>query len=138
MPSVKKDCIPAPQNSCVLYEFTFRCEAQYVGHTTQRLADRIKQHLLTSIQRKNTITREQPPLLFKNSNSKIGKSDLAIGQHLIVNPECAKTYTGDNFRIMGQARSFFHLSVLESVYIKTQNPVFCKRKEFICSFRLFK
>ena len=31
----------------------------------------------------------------------------------------AKTYTDDNFRIIGQARSSFHLSVLESVYIKT-------------------
>ena len=29
----------------------------------------------------------------------------AIGQHLITNPECAKTYTDDNFRIIGQARS---------------------------------
>ena len=40
----------------------------------------------------------------------------AIGQHL-ANPECAKTYTDDNFRIIGQARSSFHLRVLESVYI---------------------
>ena len=56
------------------------------------------------------------------------KSDSAIGQHLLTNPECAKTYTDDNFRIIGQARSSFHLGVLESVYIKTQNPVVCKQK----------
>ena len=49
----------------------------------------------------------------------------AIGQHLIANPECAKTYTDDNFRIIRKARSSFHLSVLESVYIKTQNSVLC-------------
>ena len=65
------------------------------------------------------------------------KSDSAIGQHLIKNPECAKTYSDDNFRIIGQARSSFHLSVLESVYIKTQNPVLCKQKEFIFSLGLF-
>ena len=59
------------------------------------------------------------------------KSESAIGQHLIANPECAKTYTDDNFRIIGQARSSFHLGVLESVYIRTQNPVLCKQKEFI-------
>ena len=29
-------------------------------------------------------------------------------------PECAKTYTDDNFRIIGQGRSSFHLSVLDS------------------------
>ena len=63
---------------------------------------------------------------------------LAIGQHLLTNPECAKTYTDDNFRIIGQGRSSFHLSVLESVYIKTQNPVLCKQKDFIFSLGIFK
>ena len=52
---------------------------------------------------------------------------------LIANPECAKTYTDDNFRIIGRARSSFHLSVLESIYIKTQNPVLCGQKEFVFS-----
>ena len=41
------------------------------------------------------------------------------------------TYTDDNFRIIGQGRSSFHLSVLESVYIKTQNPVLCKLQYFM-------
>ena len=52
----------------------------------------------------------------------------ALEQHLIANPESAKTYTDDNFRIIGQARSSFHLSVLESVNMKTQNPVVCRKK----------
>ena len=49
------------------------------------------------------------------------KSDSAIVQHLVTNPECGKTYTDDNFRIIEQAR--FHLSILESHNIKTQNSV---------------
>ena len=137
LPSAKKDSVPTTQKSCVVYEFSCRCEARYVGRTTQRLADRIKQHVPTSIRMKNTTTREQPPRMCKNSISKM-KSDSAIGQHLITNPECAKTYTDDNFRIIGQARSSFHLGVLESVYIKTQNPVLCKQKEFVFSLGLFK
>ena len=60
------------------------------------------------------------------------------GQHLIANPECAKTCTDYNFRIIGQPRSSFHLSVLESVYIKTEKPVLCRQKEFVFSFGLFK
>ena len=86
---------------------------------------------------KNTTTIEQPPRLCKNSNSKV-KSDSAIGQHLIKNPGCAKTYTDDNVRIIEQARSSFHLHVLESVYTKTQNPVLCKQKEFVFSLGLIK
>ena len=76
------------------------CEARYVGRTTQRLADRIKQHVPTSIRKKHSTVREQPPRVCKNISSKIN-CKWAIGQHLITNPECAKTYTEDNFRIIG-------------------------------------
>ena len=110
--------------------------ARYVGRTTQRLADRIK-HVPTSLRKKSNTVREQPPRLCKNNNSKIN-CESAIGQHLLTNPECAKTYTDDNFRIIGQGRSSFHLSVLESVYIKTQNPVLYKQKDFIFSLGIFK
>ena len=87
--------------------------------------------------RPHNTAREQPPRICKNNKSKIN-CESAIGQHLIANPKCAKTYTDDNFRIIGQARSSFHLSVLESVYIKTQNPVLCRQKEFVFSLGLFK
>ena len=83
------------------------------------------------------MVREQPPRICKTNNSKINcESD--IGQHLIANPECAKTYTDKNVQIIGQARSSFHLSALESVYIKTQDLVLCRQKEFVFSLRLFK
>ena len=72
----------------------------------------------------------------KNISSKIN-CESAIGQHLITSPECAKTYTDDNFRIIGQTRSSFHLGVLEAVYIKTQNPALRKQKEFVFSLKFF-
>ena len=74
------------------------------------------------VRKKSNGAREQPPRICKRNNSKIN-CESAIGQHLIANPEFAKTNTDDNFRIIGQAKSSFHISVLESVYIKTQNPV---------------
>ena len=129
--------IPTTQKSCVVYEFSCRCEVRYVGRSTQRLVDRITQHVPTSIRRKSNTTREQPLRICTNKKSKI-KCESAKGQHLIANPECAKTYTDDNFRIIGQARSSFHLSVLESVHIKAQNPVLCRQKEVVFSMRLFK
>ena len=107
--------LPLKKNG-VVYEFSCRCEVRHVGRTTQRLADRIKQHVPPSIRKKSSTVREQPPRICKKKNAKIN-CESAIGQHFIANPECAKTYTDDNFRIIGQARSYFHLSVLESVYI---------------------
>ena len=102
----------------------------------QRLADRIKQHVPMSIRKKSNATRDQP-CICKNNNSKIN-CESAIGQHLIANPECTKTSTDNNFRITGQARLSFHLRVLESVYIKTPNPVLFRQKEFIFSLGFFK
>ena len=137
VPSAKKDSVPTTQKSCVVYEFSCRCEARYVERTTQRLGDRIKQHVPTSIRKKNSTLREQRPRMCKNISSKIN-CESAIGQHLITNPECAKTYTDDKCRINGQTRSSFHLGILESVYIKTQNRVLCRLKEFVFSLALFK
>ena len=37
LPSAKKDSVPTTQKSCVVYEFSCRCEARYVGRTTRRL-----------------------------------------------------------------------------------------------------
>ena len=99
LPSAKKDSVPTTLKSCVAYEFSCRCEARYVGRTTQRLADRIK-HVPTSTRKKSNTVREQPPRLCKNNNSIIN-CESAIGQHLLTNPECAKTYTDDNFRTTG-------------------------------------
>ena len=118
LPSAKKDSVPTTQKSCVVSEFSRRCETRYVGRTTQGLADRIRQHVPTSIRKESSAIREQPPLKCKNISSKIN-CESAIGQHFITNPEGAKTYTDDNFRIIGQVRSSFHLGVLESIYIKT-------------------
>ena len=56
---------------CVIYEFSCRCEARYVGRTTQRLADRIKQHVPTSIRKKSSTVKEQPPRMCKKSVVKL-------------------------------------------------------------------
>ena len=132
---LKKIAFLPLKTSCVVCEFSCQCEARYVGRTTQRLADRIK-HVPMSIRKKSNTVREQPPRICNKNNSKIN-CESAIAQHLITNPECAKTYTDDNFRIIEQARLQFHLSVLEPVYIKTQNPVLCRQKEFVFSLGLF-
>ena len=136
LPSAKKDCVATTKESYVVYEFSCRCETRYVGRTPQRLADRIKQHVSTSIKKKKNTAREQPPGICNNNKSKIN-CESAIGQDLIANPECAKTYTGDNFWIIGQARSPFQLRVLETVHIKTQSPVLC-RQELFFSLGIFK
>ena len=74
LPSAKKDSVPTTQNNCVVYELSCRCEARYVGPTTQNLVDKIEQHVPTSIRKKSNIVREQLPRLCKNSKLSVSRS----------------------------------------------------------------
>ena len=130
-----KDAVPTTQISNVIYEYTCRCDARYVGRTSQRLVDRIKQHVPSTIRNKNASTRTQPKRDCKSTKS-VKQCDSAIGLHLLNNKECADSYSDKNFEIIGRARSSFHLGTLEAVYIKTKQPFLCRQKEFVYSLRL--
>ena len=47
--ATNKDVLPALQKSNVIYQFSSHCDSRYVGRTSQRLQDRIKQHVPKSI-----------------------------------------------------------------------------------------
>ena len=76
----------------------------YVGRTTQRLEEIIKQHVPSSITNKTHPQREQPPRSCRSKNT-TRTCDSAIRQILLENPDCAKNYNGDMFRTIGKARS---------------------------------
>ena len=52
-------------------------------------------------------------------------------REILLQIQNAPKHTEDYFRIIAQARSYFHLGVFESVYIRTQKPALCKQKEFV-------
>ena len=44
--TVKKEVLPIPQRSSIIYLFTSRqCECQYIGRTLQHLSTRVRQHV---------------------------------------------------------------------------------------------
>ena len=90
----KKDVLPTNQKSMVIYEYVCHCDSRYVGHTTQKLQERIKQHVSKAIRQKTTLTQEQethrsqPTRTQPNRKCKAksktqfeSESDSAIGQH---------------------------------------------------------
>ena len=94
-----------------------------------------KKNISCNIRNKTHPQREQPP---QSCKSKITTKtcDSAIGQHLLENPDCAKNHNGDMFRIIGKARSSFHLAVLESIDICRKNPLLFRQKEFVFTLGL--
>lgn len=113
-----KDRSPPSHSSNVIYKFTCHCESAYVGRTSKRLHQRIREHVP-----RNLMTR--------NARS-------AIGEHLQDHPECYENYRDDRFSIVTRARSENHLKILESLFILRTNPVLCVQKKFLYSTILFK
>ena len=49
----------------------------------------------------------------------------SIHEHLLNNPSCAKNYLDSRFEILSRARNSYHLSVLESLFIRARESKIC-------------
>ena len=128
LPMVRKDVVPTKQQSMVVYQYVCRCDCQYVGCTSQRLQDRIKQHIPKAIR-----NQAQTSCDLSQSNH---TCSLAIGQHLLNNIKCAAQYDDNQFSILAKGRTLFHLSTLEATFIKMLKPELCRQKEFVYTLKL--
>ena len=137
LPVACKDVLSTTQESSVLYEYKCHCDSQYIGQTSQRQQDCIKQHILKSITQQLTRPhRSQPDRLCKRNDTK-PCCDFAIEQRLLENNQCTLNYNNKQFSILAAAASSSYLSLSEAVYIKTQHPVLCRQKEFVYTLKLF-
>ena len=113
-----------------------RCDCRYVGRTSQRLQDRINQHIPRCIRSDKRPTKNLPNRECKITSTPSAYCDSAIGQHVLENKECAKHFNDAQFSILATARSLFHLSVLEATYINALQPILCRQKEFVYSLQI--
>ena len=122
----RKDVLPTTQKSSVIYDYKCHCDSRYVGPTSKRLQDRIKQHVPQWLRQELTSPRRsQPHRSCKRIDTK-PDCDSAIGQHLLENDQYALNYDNKRFSILAAARSSFHLNLLDAAYIKTQRPTLCR------------
>ena len=136
LPAIHKDVLPSLKQSMVVYQYVCPCDCRYVGRTSQRLQDRINQHISRCIR-----SDKRPTKNLRNRECKITSTpsvycDSAIRQHLLENKECAKHFNDAQFSIFATARSSFHLSALEAVYINSLQPILCRQKEFVYSLQI--
>ena len=144
--TTNKDVLPVHNLSNIIYSFTCDCERRYTGKTTQRLMERVKQHIpasltnaaltLRSLQPGDGVTSLPPPQQQLLAQSLLdSRSDSAITRHLKSHHNCLRAVCGpnmlDHFSILSRARNQFHLDVLEAVYIKVHNPELCQQKEYV-------
>lgn len=120
-PSTQKDVLPSQKTNNVIYMFKCRCAAGYVGRTSQRLEDRIKQHVPPNLLRRNQ----------SDNGAETATYTSAIAQHLASSPTCLTAYSTQWFSILHKARSSTQLHVLEALYIRKHKPQLCKQKALV-------
>ena len=140
LPATRKDVLPALEQSNVVYEYKCHCDCGYVGRTTQRLQDRINQHVPRFLRTRVSRPRKKSPLThphpLKAEAEQAKAMNSAIGKHLMDNSVCAENYRDDRFRVVGRGRSHFHLCALESTFIKIRQPSLCQQKEFVYHLKI--
>ena len=152
LPKNRKDVLPSQSQSNVIYKFSCKhCDSVYVGRTTRRLEERIREHVPRSLIKlyaapmpspAHTTTTESGHNLRTKRNTTIRAVipkylDSAIGQHLVENPNCGRSYTDDCFSVITKARTEYHLKVLEAVIINALKPNLCRQKQFVYHTLLF-
>ena len=60
LPAIHKDVLPSFQQNMVVYQYVCRCDCRYVGRTSQRLQDRINQHIPRCIRSDKRPTKNLP------------------------------------------------------------------------------
>ena len=132
LPAIKKDVLPSHHYSNVIYQFVCHCDSRYVGRTSQRLEDQIKQHVPRSIANPPASHNRQSLSHSCKANTRPQQfHEFSIGQHLLDNAQCALHYSNKKFSILARGRFSFHLSALEATFVKSLNPLLCKQKEFV-------
>ena len=141
LPGIKKDMLPASLLSNVIYNFSCHCDRRYVGRTSQRLQERIRQHIPKFMRTGQIPNSRNISARSGKSSTPVIFSDSAIGQHLLDNPTyvfAPKITVMKNLQFFSFGRSSFHLSALEAVYIKSCKPNLCLQKEFVYNLKLLR
>ena len=142
LPNSRKDVLPAFDASNVVYQYKCHCDSRYVGRTSQRLFERIKQHIPKLI-RSKTCANDRTELARQCKLA--AKTDCyddyqayasSIGQHLSENLACAQHYDDNMFTVIARGRSVFHLKVLESTIIQLSKPILCRQKDFLYNLQI--
>ena len=89
LPATKKDELPSHHQNNVIYQFVCHCDSRYVGRMSQRLEERIKQHIPKSITNPPTPhIRQSLPRPGKDTSPR-QFHEFTIGQHLLDNAQSA-------------------------------------------------
>ena len=134
--------MPALQKSNVIYQFSCHCDSRYVGRTSQRLQDRIKQHVPKSIRSCELLPKNAyfllvganlPPRLIPSLSLLIQPLDFIFYKIL---PALNIMMTAD-FLFLPKAAHLFIYLLLKPVSSKLLTPPSADKKNSFAARRLY-
>ena len=133
LPAIKKDVLPSHYHSNVIYQYVCHCDSRYVGHTSQRLEEQIKQHVLRSIANPPASHNRQSLSRSCKANTRPQQfHESAIGQHLLDSnaptPNALFTTATKNFLFSLEVALFFIFLLLKRLLLNLSIP-FCVNKK---------
>ena len=141
LPATNKDVLPALHKSNMIYQFSCHCDSRYVGRTSQRLQNRIKQHVPKSIRScSSSHKRLLPARRCKSStqtNTQSLASDSAIGLHLYRILRALNIIMTADFLSLPKAAHLFIYLLLKPLSSKLLTPPSADKKNSYTASRLY-
>ena len=115
---IVKDAKPTHDLSNVVYIFRCHCGNDYIGRASQRF----------NVRQEHYVTKKLKRFIFNDDVKTKGEQSL-IHEYFLNNSICAENYLESRFEILSRARNTYHLSVLESLFIRTREPKICNKQD---------
>ena len=129
LPAIKKDVLPSHHHSNVIYQFLCHCDSRYVGRTSQRLEERIKQHVPKSITNPRTSANRQS--LFRSCKNNIRPQQFhnpPLVNIFLITPNVPSITTTKNFLFSLEVALPFTFLLLKRLSLNLSIP-FCVSKK---------
>ena len=109
LPATKKGSVPTSVSNNIVYNFSCHCDTRYIGRTSQRLQDRIRQHVPRFIRTDQILNSRNTSTRFGEFSILVMFGKSSIGQHFLNNLMCVQYYNDKKFTILSFGHFFIYL-----------------------------
>ena len=127
--AIKKDVLPSHHHSNVIFQFVCHCDSRYVGRMSQRLEERIKQHVSRSIA--NPLPRTPAksfPAFARSTYAYNSFTNPPLVNIFFTTPNALFTTATKNFLFSLEVALLFIFLLLKQLSLNLSNPFFVNKK----------
>ena len=129
LPATKKNVLPSHYHSNVIYQFVCHCDSRYVGRTSQRLEEQIKQHVSRAIANlPASHNRQAFPTLARPTYANNKFTNLPLVNIFLTTPNALFTTTTKTFLLSLEVALLFTFLLLKQLSLNFL-ILFCANKK---------